>query len=262
MAWLQLSAGRGEQAPLPPAPKSGESSAVTEVPVETAATEDTDPPAITGSNEPDEAPPVAARQAPAPSEPEPDAGAPVEDDGSDWIDEPEPEPNPPPVMEKDPPEEKRPVEPVVEPAEDVPDAVAPRILGTVRIRSRYPLSVFRGDEALAEGMSDVSIDLEVGSREIVLVASEVFLSRKVTVEVEEGRTANHYAPELGSASIRAFPENATLTIDGLKAKDLPLNDMPIVEGTHTFRFQWPSGRSNEQSVVVQKGKRVYVTGQY
>jgi hypothetical protein len=119
-----------------------------------------------------------------------------------------------------------------------------------------------GDEALGEGADDISAELEVGLREVVLFAPEVFLKQSTTVEIQEGQTSYLYAPELGRASIRAFPENGSLTIDGLEAKDLPVADMPIVEGSHRFRFQWPNGRSSEQTVVVQKGKRVYVTGQY
>ena len=130
------------------------------------------------------------------------------------------------------------------------------------MRSQYPLSVVSGGVSLAEGVNDVSVELEVGLQEVVLIAPEVFLDRPTTVEIQQGKTSYLYAPELGRASIRAFPENGFLTIDGFEAKGLPLTDMPIVEGSHTFRFQWPSGRSSEQTVVVQKGKRAYVTGQY
>jgi hypothetical protein len=279
-AWFQFAAVAVD-AEVPPKiadvevpPKASElerSAAVIEPPVASDVEDETAPVADVEEGEPGEPPTEEERTpSPMPIELEPEAVAPMEDDEPDWSNGPESEPEPPPVVAGGPPVETTPARstlppPVVstpaESSEDLPEVASPRIVGTVRVRSQYALSITNGDVRLAEEVDDVSVELEVGSQEIVLFAPEVFLNQTFAIEVEQGQTSYFYAPELGRASIRAFPENGSLTIDGLVAKDLPLTDMPIVEGSHTFRFEWPNGRSSEQTVVVQKGQRVYVTGQ-
>jgi hypothetical protein len=152
------------------------------------------------------------------------------------------------------------VAPSVKPPEEaIPPVPAP--LGTLSVHSEYPLSILSGGDSLAEMSRDATVRLEAGRQQIILLAPEVFLNQTTTVDVRQNDTTHFYAPQLGRASVRAFPENGMLTIDGIRARDLPIDDLPIVAGTHQFLFQWPNGARHEQTVTVKAGERVYVTGQ-
>jgi len=133
-------------------------------------------------------------------------------------------------------------------------------LGTLLVRSTYPLSILQGRRSLAAMSPYHSLGLTVGLHEITLRAPGVFLNRTYKVTIGKDDSFSLVAPDLGRASVRAFPENAVLSIDGLPARDLPINDMPIVAGSHVFLFQWPKAVQDRQTVIVKTGERVYVTG--
>lgn len=167
---------------------------------------------------------------------------------------------PPPSTEvRSIPEE--PAEPPAQTIAEEAQPVAPERFGMLSVRSEYPLSVLSAGDSIAESSRDPTVELKAGRHEIILLAPEVFLNQTTTVEVHEDRTTHFFAPALGTASIRSFPENGRLSINGIRARDLPLVDLPIVAGSHTFLFQWPDGSRYEQIVVVKTGERVYVTGQ-
>jgi hypothetical protein len=131
--------------------------------------------------------------------------------------------------------------------------------GTLLVRSAYPLSVVRGGRSLASGSASPSIRLMPGRYEVSLVAPEVFLNRTVTAEIRQGETATLEAPALGRFSVRAFPGNCTLTVDGIGTEAPPFDNKSIVVGRHTFQFEWP-GVTREYTEEVVLGETTYVTG--
>jgi hypothetical protein len=98
-----------------------------------------------------------------------------------------------------------------------------------------------------------------GRYEVSLVAREVFLSQAVTAEIRQGETTTIDAPALAKFSVRAFPENCTLTVDGIATEAPPFDNKAIVVGKHTFLFEWP-GATREYKENVVLGETKYVTG--
>ena len=131
--------------------------------------------------------------------------------------------------------------------------------GTLLVRSSYPLSMVRGGRALASGSASPAVNLMPGRYEVSLVASEVFLNRTVTVEIRQGETTTIDAPALGKFSVRAFPGNCRLTVDGIATEAPPFDSKPIAVGKHTFQFEWPSV-TKEYTEEVVLGETTYVTG--
>lgn len=113
------------------------------------------------------------------------------------------------------------------PGEELPSDVitlsAIKKPGTLAVRSSYPLSVLSsGGRGLVESASNPSLRLEVGRHQIVLRAPEVFLNRTFKVEIREAATTSLEAPGLGKFSVRALPENCSLTINGLVSEPPPV----------------------------------------
>jgi hypothetical protein len=131
--------------------------------------------------------------------------------------------------------------------------------GTLVVRSSYPLSVVRGGRSLVSGATSPSVKLMPGRYEVSLVAPEVFLNRTVTAEIKQGETTTIDAPALAKLSVRAFPGNCTLTVDGIATEAPPFDNKAIVVGRHTFLFEWP-GATREYKENVVLGETKYVTG--
>ena len=128
-------------------------------------------------------------------------------------------------------------------------------------RSLYPVSIASVDEPATTATRNPIVSLAPGRHQVTLLAPDVFLNQTFEVVIEEGQTTRLYAPELGSASIRAFPERCTLHIDGAASEPPPIADLTIASGRHVFVFEWPNGRRDEQVIEVKPHQRIYVTGQ-
>ncbi len=63
----------------------------------------------------------------------------------------------------------------------------------------------------------------------------------------------------GRFSVRAFPGNCTLTVDGIGTEAPPFDNKSIVVGRHTFQFEWP-GVTREYTEEVVLGETTYMTG--
>ena len=125
--------------------------------------------------------------------------------------------------------------------------------GTLLVRSSYPLSMVRSGRALASGSASPTVNLMPGRYEVSLVASEMFLNHTVTVEIRQGETTTIDAPALGKFSVRAFPGNCRLTVDGIATEVPPFDSKPIAVGNHTFQFEWP-GVTKEYTEEVVLGE--------
>ena len=154
----------------------------------------------------------------------------------------------------------------ITPEEDLPSGpiVLEQLLkpGTLIVQTPYPLSLRTSDgRSLAGASMRPSATLGVGRHQITLYAAEVFLTRSMTVVIREAATTTVTAPALGKVFVRASPGNCKVSISGLLAEAPPFNNKDIVEGSHTFVFEWPDGRRDEQTHQVRPGHPVYVTGQ-
>ncbi|MFQ5790554.1 MAG: PEGA domain-containing protein, partial [Acidobacteriota bacterium] len=132
--------------------------------------------------------------------------------------------------------------------------------GTLLVRASYPLSVRIGRRELARASNSPSVSLTAGTHQITLYAPKVFLNQTLRVEIREQSTTHLTAPALGRVSVRASPENCTLTISGIVSEAPPFNNKSIVVGSHAFVFEWPDGRRDTQQIAVKSDERAYVTG--
>ena len=147
------------------------------------------------------------------------------------------------------------------PSPPPPEVAEAPSLGTLVARSLYPVSIASVDEPATTATRNPIVSLAPGRHQVTLLAPDVFLNQTFEVVIEEGQTTRLYAPELGSASIRAFPERCTLHIDGAASEPPPIADLTIASGRHVFVFEWPNGRRDEQVIEVKPHQRIYVTGQ-
>ena len=204
-----------------------------------------------------EAAPLETEEEEVPSAPEePDTDTAIESEEIEEIEEDEEEPAS---------DEREAVVPSPEsappPSPPPPEVAEAPSLGTLVARSLYPVSIASVDEPATTATRNPIVSLAPGRHQVTLLAPDVFLNQTFEVVIEEGQTTRLYAPELGSASIRAFPERCTLHIDGAASEPPPIADLTIASGRHVFVFEWPNGRRDEQVIEVKPHQRIYVTGQ-
>ncbi len=193
----------------------------------------------------------------APSAPEePDTDTAIESEEIEEIEEDEEEPASDEREAVVPSPESAPL-----PSPPPPEVAEAPSSGTLVARSLYPVSIASVDEPATTATRNPIVSLAPGRHQVTLLAPDVFLNQTFEVVIEEGQTTRLYAPELGSASIRAFPERCTLHIDGAASESPPIADLTIASGRHVFVFEWPNGRRDEQVVEVKPHQRIYVTGQ-
>jgi hypothetical protein len=99
-----------------------------------------------------------------------------------------------------------------------------------------------------------------GRSVVTLYAPEVFLNRSVSVDIAEEEMTTIQAPPLGRFSVRAFPGNCTLTVDGITSEAPPFDNKPIIVGRHTFVFEWPDGQKRTYEEEVVAGEPKYLIG--
>jgi serine/threonine protein kinase len=132
--------------------------------------------------------------------------------------------------------------------------------GTLRVRSDYPVALRSEGRALASASNAPTIELMAGRSVVTLYAPEVFLNRSVSVDIAEEEMTTIQAPPLGRFSVRAFPGNCTLTVDGITSEAPPFDNKPIIVGRHTFVFEWPDGQKRTYEEEVVAGEPKYLIG--
>ena len=104
------------------------------------------------------------------------------------------------------------------------------------------------------------MQLAGGRQRLTLLASDVFLTADVTVEVPPGGEVSLDAPTLGKLNVRATPDNCEVFVDGVFVDYPPILDRPIAAGRHTVSFKWPDGTQSQQTVEVKAGTPSFVDG--
>lgn len=133
-------------------------------------------------------------------------------------------------------------------------------LGKVAVTSPYAVDVQWKGKVLARGTLSVEVSVPAGRQSLTLVSSAHFLRANVAVDVRAGETASVVAPQLGSLSIRANPDNCQVFIDGVFVDYPPILDRRVAAGSHVVRFEWPDGVRRDEAVEVNAGSPAYVTG--
>lgn len=154
----------------------------------------------------------------------------------------------------------------LEPGGELPDEAirlaAVGIPGSLQVVSPYSVAVRRGGVTLSQASpSSIVKGLKAGRLQVTLYAPDVFLNREYEVEIREGQTTVLEAPPLGRFSVKAKPENCTLTIDGIASGAPPILDQPIASGPHRFEFEWPDGARDVQTHEIDPERPAYVRGQ-
>jgi hypothetical protein len=60
--------------------------------------------------------------------------------------------------------------------------------------------------------------------------------------------------------VQANPDNCQIFVDGTFVDYPPILKKSVVAGRHTVSFKWTDGGQREESIEVESGKPVYVTG--
>jgi hypothetical protein len=132
--------------------------------------------------------------------------------------------------------------------------------GSVKIASSYPVEVSAGGRVLSKGEVSPTITLPAGHHTLVISAGSVFLHATREVEVQGGGTVRVDLPAPGELNIQANPDNCQIFVDGTFVDYPPILKKAVVGGHHTVSFKWADGERREETVDVEPGKPVYVTG--
>jgi hypothetical protein len=132
--------------------------------------------------------------------------------------------------------------------------------GSVVIVSGYPVDVSSSGRALSKGETSPTLSLPPGRHTLTITAGSVFLHRTETVEVESGGSARVSLPGTGELNVQANPDNCKIFVDGTFVDYPPILKKTVAAGRHTVTFKWTDGGEQEETIDVDAGKPVYVTG--
>ena len=121
------------------------------------------------------------------------------------------------------------------------------------VDSSYPVTVVAGGRTYGP-VTRGDVLLPPDTRQVTLLAKEVFFRQTRRVKMESGKTLSVATPRLARANIVATPGNCRIKIDGWDAGTSPLTGLQITVGSHRIDFEWPTlGKSLTKSEVVTPG---------
>jgi hypothetical protein len=132
--------------------------------------------------------------------------------------------------------------------------------GSVKIASSYPVDVSVNGRVLAKGDVGPTVTLPAGHHTLSISAGSVFLHATREIDVQGGGSTRVDLPGVGELNIQANPDNCQIFVDGNFVDYPPILKKAAVSGRHTVSFKWADGERREESVDVESGKPVYVTG--
>jgi hypothetical protein len=132
--------------------------------------------------------------------------------------------------------------------------------GSVKLQARYPVDVTLNGRQLVKGEASPTLSLAPGRHTLVISAPAVSLYRNETVDVQSGGTAEVVLPGVGELFVQANPDNCKIFVDGVFVDYPPILKKMVVAGRHTVGFKWTDGGEREETIDVEAGKPVYVTG--
>jgi len=119
----------------------------------------------------------------------------------------------------------------------------------------YPIEVYQGKTLLP--VKDGTVKLPEGKHTLSLKNSKVFFAASVTVEITGGKTsaAKVNWPGLGSLTVQAEPSRCKIYVDGEFLDYPPINEHPIVAGSHKIKAILDSDPSQvqEKDITIEAG---------
>jgi len=126
--------------------------------------------------------------------------------------------------------------------------------GFVKIAASYPIEVYEKGRKIGAGGK--SIQLTSGKHELTLRNLDLFVEKKVTVNVPDGKTVTPEAalPGVGTLTILTSPGNCRIYVNDREIGAPPINDYPVAAGTYKVRAVYvPTGASKDATVTVTTG---------
>ena len=136
-----------------------------------------------------------------------------------------------------------------------PAAAAP---GFVKFGGPHRVAIISGSRALKGN----PIQLEPGTYKLTFRSSkDVYIRFTKTVVIQSGETAVVPAPAMGKITVKAFPSNCKILINGEFVDVAPVLNLPIQAGNHTITFSWDTlNKKTSKTVTVEEGQSQTVTG--
>ncbi|MDA8018907.1 MAG: protein kinase [Thermoanaerobaculia bacterium] len=127
------------------------------------------------------------------------------------------------------------------------------------VDSSYPVTIVVDGRTLGP-VTRGEVALPPSTRQLTLLAKDVFFRQTRRVAMESGKTLSVTTPRVARANIVATPGNCRVRIDGWDAGTSPINDLPITVGAHKLEFEWPTlGRKlTKTEVISPSGNNFFV----
>jgi tRNA A-37 threonylcarbamoyl transferase component Bud32 len=132
--------------------------------------------------------------------------------------------------------------------------------GTLALSAPYSVEVSAGGRALGKGEGALSFGVPPGRQTVTISAPSVFLRMSREVEIQSGGTSRVELPGTGELNVQANPDNCRVFVDGVFVDYPPIFKKALVAGRHTVSFKWSDGPQKEETIDVEVGRPVYVTG--
>jgi eukaryotic-like serine/threonine-protein kinase len=124
---------------------------------------------------------------------------------------------------------------------------------TVQVSGGYPFEVWDGARRISAAASRHDLVIE-SARTLRLRSSEVLLDMPLKVEGSVGSRLAASAPALGRLTLRTPLETCKVVVGGHDYGYPPLNEQPMVAGTHQVSLKCPDGTSKDVAVTITAGQ--------
>ncbi|HXI04051.1 MAG TPA: PEGA domain-containing protein, partial [Candidatus Saccharimonadales bacterium] len=127
--------------------------------------------------------------------------------------------------------------------------------GFVSVKAPYEIDVVEGGKVIGKGGG--KIKLKAGRHSLRFVNEDLFVNLSASVDVSPDKTSSPGLkfPGVGGMSVHANPSNGQVSVNGRKLGPPPILDYSLAEGTYKVSYVLPSGRSEEQTILVIAGER-------
>jgi serine/threonine-protein kinase len=124
---------------------------------------------------------------------------------------------------------------------------------SVVVSGAYPFEVWDGSRKLSGASSRHELMIE-SSRTLRLRSSEVLLDMPLKVQGSAGSRVAASAPALGRLTLRTPLETCKVVVGGHDFGYPPLNEQPMVAGTHQVSLKCPDGTTKDVDVTITAGQ--------
>ena len=124
---------------------------------------------------------------------------------------------------------------------------------TVLVSGSYPFEIWDGSRKLSASAQRHEIVVD-SARTLRMRSSDVLLDQAFRVEGSAGSRTSAQAPALGRLTLRTPLETCKVVVGGHDFGYPPLNEQPIVAGSHEVSLKCPDGTTKTSQVSITAGQ--------